>query len=247
MRKIRKIKVVIPNAGMSRATLDERAKMLSRYLDPTTGVVVDCIESGPATIESQTDEVLAEPFILRQAVAAEREGFDACVVYCFSDPGLGACRELISIPVVGPGESALSIAVTLGHRFGVITTRPDNVLRTRIRIEKSLYGGMLCSVRSMGIDVASLREDEDATRRSLREACKASVELDGAKVVVLGCLGMADYGRDIARELGVPVIDPAFIAMAKAETMIKLGIAHGGRGLPIVNESTRRLLISSEA
>ena len=239
---MRRIKVVIPNAGMSRSTLDERERMLSVCLDSSTSLSVDCILSGPETIESLTDEVLAESSILKQAVCAESDGFDAFVVYCFSDPGVRACRELVSIPVVGAGEAALAAASCQSYNFSIITTRPDNVLRTRARIEGTLFGRMLCSVRSLGIDVASLREDENATKNALSEACKLVVESDGAKLIILGCLGMANYGREISDALGVPVLDPAFISVATAEMMIKSGVRHSRRDRPQVNNVTRALL-----
>ncbi len=239
---MRKIKVLIPNAGMPRETLDERANMLSAPLDAGTQVCVDCISGGPETIESHTDEILAERDILQGALAAEREGFDAFVIYCFSDPGLLACRELVSIPIVGPGEASLSLATTLAHSYSVITTRPDNVLRTRMRLEKSPYAVSLKSVRSLGIDVASLREDEAATRQALESACRLCVEEDGSGAIVLGCLGMASYGEKISKELGVPVLDPAFIAVATAEMLIKLGISQSKKGWPSLSSATLALL-----
>ena len=45
------IKVIIPNSGMDRATLDERERMLSFYAWPETNISVDCIDGGPESIE----------------------------------------------------------------------------------------------------------------------------------------------------------------------------------------------------
>ena len=65
-----KIKVVIPNSGMDRETLDARERMLSRALPAGTEISVDCIPSGPRSIESNTDEILADPLMLLAAGAA---------------------------------------------------------------------------------------------------------------------------------------------------------------------------------
>ena len=80
-----RIKVLIPNSGMDRKTLNARETMLSRAVSTETEISVDCIQSGPVSIESVTDEVFAGPLLLQEAIRAEREGYDAFVVYCFSD------------------------------------------------------------------------------------------------------------------------------------------------------------------
>ena len=41
-----KLKVIIPNSGMDRKTLDERERMLAQYADPDTEISVDCIAGG---------------------------------------------------------------------------------------------------------------------------------------------------------------------------------------------------------
>lgn len=238
------IKVIIPNAGMTRETLDMREEMLMAQLATGTKVSVDCISGGPETIESLTDEELASQYILREAIKAEQEGANAFVVYCFSDPAVEACRELVSIPVVGPGSASLALASTFTDRIGVITTRQDNVLRTQRRLARTVYKDLICSVRSLGIDVALLREDEATTSKALRNACRLTVE-DGAVAVILGCLGMASYGAAVSAELGVPVIDPAFVALFAAETMAKLGVKHNRNDLPMVSASTSALLLDS--
>ena len=76
-----KIKVVIPNSGMSRGTLNARELMLSHAVSPAVIISVDCIPSGPRAIESNTDEVLAGSMLIDAAVQAERDGYDAFVVY----------------------------------------------------------------------------------------------------------------------------------------------------------------------
>ena len=50
-----KLKVIIPNSGMTRETLDQRERMLLRYAWPNTEISVDCIKGGPESIESDYD------------------------------------------------------------------------------------------------------------------------------------------------------------------------------------------------
>lgn len=129
-----RIKVLIPNSGMDRKTLNARETMLSRAVSTETEISVDCIQSGPVSIESVTDEVFAGPLLLQEAIRAEREGYDAFVVYCFSDLAITAIRENVDIPVIGPGECALAAADILSNKFCVITTVEGNVSRTYRRL-----------------------------------------------------------------------------------------------------------------
>ena len=64
---------------MDRKTLNARETMLSRAVSTETEISVDCIQSGPVSIESVTDEVFAGPLLLQEAIRAEREGYDALV------------------------------------------------------------------------------------------------------------------------------------------------------------------------
>lgn len=225
-----KIKVVIPNCGMDRETLKARERMLSRALSPGTGISVDCIPGGPVSIESNTDEVLAGPMLIDAAVQAQQEGYDAFVVYCFSDLAVDAIRENVSIPVIGPGETALAAANIISNRFAVITTTAGNVSRTRRRLMKNRAAQQkLCAILPLDIPVTELREVQEATIACLDSACRTAVERDGADTVILGCLGMAQYGEEMERKYGIKVIDPAFLALATAEMAARLDIIPGRR------------------
>ena len=47
----------------------------------------------PPAIESALDEAACVPPMLRLVESAQRDGYDAVVIACFSDPGLDAARE----------------------------------------------------------------------------------------------------------------------------------------------------------
>ena len=52
----------------------------------------------------------------------ERDGFDAVVIACCSDPGLEDAKDLVSIPVTAPLEAAVATARGLG-RLGIVAPR----------------------------------------------------------------------------------------------------------------------------
>ena len=228
-----KIKVIIPNAGMDRETLDSRERMLSAALSEGTEISVDCIEEGPDSIESNTDEVLAGREVLRLCVKAEQDGFDAVVIYCFSDLAIQGARELVSIPVIGPGEVALAAAEMVSVRFAVITTVRGNVSRTERRLmASSIAREKMKAVLPLDIPVAALREDPDATIRYLKRTCEKAVTDYHVDTVILGCLGMAQYGEELEKEFGIKVLDPAFLAVGYAEYAARLGIVPSRKASP---------------
>ena len=87
-----RIKVLMTDKAMDRVTMDDRERMLSAALSPGTEISVDCIKRGPDELDCHTDEAFAAPELVTMAIQAERDGFDAIVIYCFSDVGLDACR-----------------------------------------------------------------------------------------------------------------------------------------------------------
>ena len=74
------------------------------------------VPEGPASIESMYEEYLSIPATARRAVELEQEGWEALILGCYGDPGLDALRELVSIPVVGPGEATALVVEEGDHR-----------------------------------------------------------------------------------------------------------------------------------
>lgn len=221
-----KIKVIIPNSGMDRKTLDDRERMLIGALSETTELSVDCIGGGPAQIASHTDEMMAGPWLLEAGIQAQRDGYDALVVYCFSDPGVEALREVLDIPVIGPGEITLAMAGMFGERCGVITTTTANISRITGRIRKDpAMRDREVKVYALDIPVLQLREDPQITCRRLEEICDRAVKEDQLDTLIFGCLGMAQYGKALEEKFGVAVLDPAFIGVAFAELCARLKIS----------------------
>ena len=228
-----KIKVIIPNSGMNRETLTARESMLSRAVSRDTVISVDCIPSGPTGICSDTDEALASLDVIRGCIQAEKDGFDAVVIYCFSDLALGAVRENVRIPVIGPGEITMETAHRLSTRFTVITTLSSNIPRIRRRMYRMETGKHVSSVRALDITVEDLREDPNATKNRLKEVISQAIESEQIDGVVLGCLGMAEYGDEISREYGVNVYDPAMLSVAYAELCARNHLIPSPKAYPL--------------
>lgn len=212
--------------AMRRTAMDEREKMLSSAVSSGVFVSVDCIKKGPDELDCHTDEAFAAPELIKLAIAAEKEGYDAVVIYCFSDVGLDALRENVRIPVIAPGEVTLAAAHTLCSRFVVITGESANIPRTYRRMMKNCIAReKLAAVLPLDIPTVEMRANPNATIEHLEKACQRAVEC-GADGIILGCLGMAGFGERLEKKYPVKVFDPAFIALAFAEMCVRLKLHH---------------------
>jgi Asp/Glu/hydantoin racemase len=61
---------------------------------------------------------------IRNALAAEKAGYDAFVIGHFQEPGLLEVRGTVDIPVVSLGEANLLTALAMGQKFGLVTIDP---------------------------------------------------------------------------------------------------------------------------
>ena len=175
-----KILYVIPGM-MSKTELGEeelgrRKRILQDKAGKDTSVDIIDIEHGPSSIESAYEEYLSIPGTVERVVEAEKDGFDGVILGCFGDPGIDAMREMVKIPVVGPGETSMVTAAILGHRFSVVTIM-DSVLPSLEKLVKVVgVDRKLASVRSVNIPVLELRRDVEATKKRIIEEAEIAIE-----------------------------------------------------------------------
>jgi len=224
-----KIMVINPN------TTESMTMHLAHALEPLKGPGVELTvvnpTHGPVSIESAYDEALCIPPILELVKQAERDGYDAVVIACFSDPGLHAARELVAIPVVGIQEATLHVAAQLGFRFTITTTFAKRVPAKIESVELAGMGARLASVRPLDMTVLEMDREPARTKARLMEVAEMAAKEDGAEVVILGCAGLAGYAEEVEAAIGMKVLDPSPIALKTAEMLVSLGLRHSKRGL----------------
>ncbi|MBB4633154.1 aspartate/glutamate racemase family protein [Sphingosinicella soli] len=224
-----RIHILTPITGADAYDPSQFAEMVGS----SAQVSCSAIARGPASIENAADEVMAGPEILRSCLALAADGVDAIVIDCFGDPGVAAARELLSIPVVGPGQSSLHRAATLADRFGVVTILDSVLPLIRDMGLRAGLSGRLCSVRALGIPVLALEGEH--FMQALREQALAAVRDDGAEALILGCTGMFGVSERLSAYLSgetgnyIPVVDPISSAVLDAVTLARLGLSHSKR------------------
>lgn len=231
-------KILVINPIVTDSFNDMTKSYLEKIKSPNIKIEVVNIKDGPSSIETFYDEAFALPEILK-TIDKYKLRCDAIVINCFADPAVNAARELTDVPVVGPAEASMMIALMLGHKFGVISTfrnsGPWIELQARnMGIEQRLAGAI-----GIDIPVLELEKDSKKTAQYLIDAARNLIDSKGAEVIVLGCTGMAPVARIVKEELEVPVVEPMATAFKLAELMISLKLTHSKTGLYMVPDGDK--------
>ena len=217
----------------------------SEHLDILTSselkVTASQIEMGPNSIECEYEEAMSQPGTILKIIEAEKEGCDGVVIDCMGDPGLQGARECVTIPVIGPCETAMHYASMLGHKFSVLTVLERTV--SLIENLSLLYGisSKVASITPVNIPVLELEDDLDYTLNRMTEVSINTIKNDHASVIIFGCTGMlgcADALKSKLMEKGydVPVIDPIPLAVQTAYTCAKLKLSQSKHSYPMPPE-----------
>jgi allantoin racemase len=162
---------------------------------------------------------------------AELEGFDAYAISTLPDPALQEIRSLLTIPVVGYGESAMLTSCLLGARFSVLVFISE--LTDLIAANARRYGlsERLVGVHDVGFRFADVLEafaDPGALIERFRVAARKQIAA-GAEVIIPGeaplCVLLSRHG--VASVDGVPILDSLSCWIKHAEMLVDLSRQSG--------------------
>lgn len=174
---------------------------------PGLKVTSSCIEDQPKGLYDKASEEEAKPKITGLAKELEK-GVEAIIVSCAADPAVVELKEILSVPVVGAGESLAAVSRTLGDSVGVLTITddvPDPVAR-------GLQDHCLTWAKVEGVETTLDLKEEDIVARAINAA--KDMKNQGCGVIALACTGFSTIGvaPKIGREVGIPVVDPVLAA-----------------------------------
>jgi Asp/Glu/hydantoin racemase len=179
----------------------------------------------PATTTHAITEFRIARNLIRNAVEAEKQGYDAMAITHFQDAGLAEVKSVAEIPVLGLGETTLFHACTLGRKLGLITINPvfipwheDQVIR--YGLQQRVVG-----VRAVEATVADFinafadRKAFDALYPKWEKEVRWLLN-NGADVIVpAGGLPMMLFSGEFE---GAPVVNGVTLIAKSAELAIKL-------------------------
>lgn len=209
---------------------EDEGAYLATVKDADTTLRFLSLASGPPSIEAFHDEAVAITEML-PLIETQASDADAIIINCMADPGVRAVRELVDVPVVGPAEASVSLAMQLGHSFAIVSILSNGGPWTELQVRAMGVESRLAKAVGVEIPVLELENDVERTTEHLLTAARECVESRGADVIVLGCTGMYPVVERIRRQLDVPVIEPLAAALKTGEALATLGLTHSHRGL----------------
>jgi allantoin racemase len=194
-----------------------------------------------------TDTAIAYPTLLNKVdviaemLELERAGADAVMVACSGDTGVPEARSLLRIPVVGPMEAAMTLALGYGWRFGVVTVE-DSTWSSNIEQMVQAYGlrdryaGLRTLETPTSVVFTKGFEDPDMVRDDILARVREMVS-HGAEAICLGSAGLSTFaghfGISSHDDPVVPIFDVLTVGLKfaemRAELQQRLGIPEVSR------------------
>lgn len=238
-----KILIINPDYGMTQEEMALRCRILEEYTAPDTQLAMVCPQSSGVELNSALDVVLAAPEIVQLAADGQNAGFDAVVLYCFSDPVIDACREALRIPVIGGAQASCLAALNVCRSFGVILADearlPEKKLFLRTLGVSPERIGQIAAVNLNGI---SPWADREAAFKKLLACGQKMMRETHTEAIVLGCLSFLGLAEPLSRVLGIPVIDPAIAAVTTAESIVRQRLFTSKVSYPLLCSKAREII-----
>lgn len=238
-----KILIINPDYGMTQEEMALRCRILEEYTAPDTQLAMVCPQSSGVELNSALDVVLAAPEIVQLAADGQNAGFDAVVLYCFSDPVIDACREALRIPVIGGAQASCLAALNVCRSFGVILADearlPEKKLFLRTLGVSPERIGQIAAVNLNGI---SPWADRETTFKKLLACGQKMMRETHTETIVLGCLSFLGLAEPLSRVLGIPVIDPAVAAVTTAESIVRQRLFTSKVSYPLLCSKAREII-----
>lgn len=238
-----KILIINPDYGMTQEEMALRCRILEEYTAPDTQLAMVCPQSSGVELNSALDVVLAAPEIVQLAADGQNAGFDAVVLYCFSDPVIAACREALRIPVIGGAQASCLAALNVCRSFGVIladeASLPEKKLFLRTLGVSPERIGQIAAVNLNGI---SPWADRETTFKKLLACGQKMMRETHTEAIVLGCLSFLGLAEPLSRVLGIPVIDPAVAAVTTAESIVRQRLFTSKVSYPLLCSKAREII-----
>lgn len=162
---------------------------------------------------------------IRNALQAEREGYDAFVIGHFQEPGLIETRGALDIPVIGLGEAAMLAACSMGRQFGLVTINPAFIDWHERQVRAHGFAERLTGVRAIQIDLPGFMRaftDEAAYRKARADFVEQVRPLvaAGAEVIIpAGGLPMLLFAREAPFTIDGALVLHGIAVVAKAAEM----------------------------
>lgn len=238
-----KILIINPDYGMTQEEMALRCRILEEYTAPDTQLAMVCPQSSGVELNSALDVVLAAPEIVQLAADGQNAGFDAVVLYCFSDPVIDACREALRIPVIGGAQASCLAALNVCRSFGVILADEARLPEKKLFLRTlGISPERIGQIAAVNLNGVSPWADRETTFKKLLACGQKMMRETHTEAIVLGCLSFLGLAEPLSRVLGIPVIDPAVAAVTTAESIVRQRLFTSKVSYPLLCSKAREII-----
>jgi Asp/Glu/hydantoin racemase len=215
------MRILLLNPNTSVGVTDRIHAVAKAVAAPSTEIVAMTAPRGVPYIATRAEALIGAAVALEMLAEAHAQA-DAVIVAAFGDPGLGALRELATVPVIGLAEAAMLTACMLGRRFGIVSfARALGPLYEEC-VEWHGLRSRLAAIRLADAAFASIASVQEEMADQIVEVARRTVAEDGADVVILAGAPLAGLAERIAERVPVPLVDGVAAAVRQAETLVCL-------------------------
>jgi len=179
--------------------------------------------------------ILETPALVKKAIEAERDGFDAVIQSNTFDPGVEASRLAVRIPVIGVLRASLHFAASICDRFGLIVPLSTHIPHTARLVQSYGMAPFVCGIKTIELydagDVSGYHEIiiERTTavgKELVSEGAQALIPL-GGKIYPY-----VVTPQELEPKIGVPIVNTKAVGVSWAELMVRSRISHSDRAYP---------------
>jgi allantoin racemase len=220
-------------------------KLLKSYAAPDTtfelvypedlggGGVLSLLEERKAL--SGLHHILETPALVKKAIEAERQGFDAVIQSNTFDPGVEASRLAVRIPVIGLLRASLHFAASISDRLGLIVPLETHMPHTMRMVQTYGMTPFVCGIRTVGLyDTGDLSGYHDIVIERTLSCAKDLIQQGAQAIIPLGgkIYPYVVTPEELEPHLGVPVINTKAVGVSYAELMARNKIKHSIKAYP---------------
>ncbi|WP_394690631.1 aspartate/glutamate racemase family protein [Hoeflea sp.] len=222
------MRILIINPNTTASMTETIAMAAAKVASPGTTILAVNPEEGPASIQGPEDGEAALPglFAVFDRYMSVEDRFDAVIIACFDDTGLGELRARSSVPVTGIGEAAYLLAAETAAPFSVVTTLPVSIPVLEHNIKSYGLLTQCARVRASEIPVLDLEHHPEQALARIGTEIAEALEADQCRSIVLGCAGMADMALILENTYSVPVVEGVSAAVAWCEREVAARLAN---------------------
>jgi allantoin racemase len=220
-------------------------RLLTSYASPGTtfelaypedlggGEVLRLLEERKAL--SGLHHILETPALVKKAIEAEKNGFDAVIQSNTFDPGVEASRLAVRIPVIGLLRAALHFAAIICDRLGLIVPLETHIPHTMRLVQTYGMNSFVCGIKTVNLyDTGDLSGYHDTVIERTLAAGRELVQQGAQAIIPLGgkIYPYVVTPEELEPHIGVPIINTKAVGVRFAEFMVSARISHSLKAYP---------------